>query len=240
MLSLHKGQGPHPVPCEGSKLAVERAQCQGRGAHLARVPSGQGCRTHWAEVLYWYQKWSGKWRTHSLHSQREDLKRGILGRWIWALVRRLSSGGLSDALPLKSSGTHVAVPCCSLLGHSGGSTWVIAGKRLPAQVRGVLPKVSPDVGGAALLAFFAPLYKMMGFLHLSQTSVGVPKAVARAPHPGEPNLPVPGIPEISICPSFTHAHTTYFHTCSSRFFTLSLSLPAVLSATIFSILVYRS
>lgn len=23
MLSLHKGRGPHPVPCEGSMLAVE-------------------------------------------------------------------------------------------------------------------------------------------------------------------------------------------------------------------------
>lgn len=76
-----------------------------------------------------------------MHSQLEDLKRGILGRWVWALVKRLSSsGGLSDVLPLKSSGTHVAVPRCSLLGHGGGSTWVRAGKRLPGQVRGCCPR----------------------------------------------------------------------------------------------------
>lgn len=51
--------------------------------------------------------------------------------WIWALIRRLSSGGLSDALSLKTSGTHVSVLCYSLPEHGGGSTQVMVGKWLP-------------------------------------------------------------------------------------------------------------
>lgn len=62
-----------------------------------------------------------------------------LGCWIWALIRRLSSGGLSDALSLKTSGTHVSVLCYSLPEHDGGSMQVMVGKWLPAQVWNCCP-----------------------------------------------------------------------------------------------------
>lgn len=65
----------------------------------------------------------------------------------------------------------------------------------------------------------------------SCAGLGVCVLVARL---GEPDLLVPGIPEIAICPSLTHTHTTHVHThpltpllCHTLFF------PAVLLAIMF-------
>lgn len=78
--------------------------------------------------------------------------------WIWALIRRLSSGGLSDALPLKKYATHIAVLHCSLPDTAvvPRGLWLASGSLLRSRM---LPEVSPDVGGAALLASFASLHK---------------------------------------------------------------------------------
>lgn len=54
------------------------------------------------------------------------------------------------------------------------------------------------------------------------------RRVSKGPRLGEPDLPVHGTPEITICPSPTHTHTTHVHTRHSLLYSviLSPSLPS--------------
>lgn len=119
---------------------------------------------------------------------------------------------------------------CSLPEHSGGSTKVMAGKRLPAQV-------CPYVDVTALLTSFAPLYKIACFPHQSQAGEGVPTAEAGAPHLGKPICQSLGLLRYLSAP---HSSTHIPHTSAyAPLFSLlchTISLPAVQSATISRIL----
>lgn len=98
---------------------------------------------------------------------------------------------------------------------------------------GVMSKVSLDVGVPALLASIVPLYKIEWVPCQLQGSLGIPITVALAPCLGGPGLPVPGTPEIYICPPLTHTHITHIHSRPlTSLLCHTLSLPEVLSGAI--------
>lgn len=107
--------------------------------------------------------------------------------------------------------------------------------KLPAQVLRVLCEVDLGFGVAALLDSVTALYKMAWVPHQSQAGLGVPAVVTGTPHVGEPDVLVPGTPEIISVPhSSTHTYHPCLHMPLSPFYLHSLPLYLYIFSSFFS------
>lgn len=89
-------------------------------------------------------------------------------------------------------------------------------------------EVSLEIDVAMILTSAAPHFKMVWILCQSCADLGVPAVVAGPTHLGELNLPVPGTPVLSNCPSVTYTHTTHVaYVPLTPFLCHTFSLPAV-------------